>query len=69
MGCSIRNGNPVFQLLKIYFNIDLLFSVIDKEFWYSFNYFYCAVLFQYYHIWKTEHKSIKDSGYVLQSRP
>ena len=38
----------------------------DGDLWHAFNLFYCAVVFDYYHVWKTQRKTIKDSGYVLK---
>jgi len=38
----------------------------DGDLWHAFNLFYCAVVFDYYHMWKTQRKTIKDSGYVLK---
>ena len=37
----------------------------EREFWDNFHLYYVGVLFHYYHLWKTGHKTIKDSGYVL----
>merc|ERR1719510_400101 len=38
----------------------------ENSVWSSLNFFYVAVMFHIYRIWKTEHKTIKDSGYVLK---
>ena len=40
--------------------------VQENSVWSALNFFYVAVMFHIYHIWKVEHKSIKDSGYVLK---
>lgn len=40
--------------------------VQENSVWSALNYFYVAVLFHIYKIWKNEHKTIKDSGYVLK---
>ena len=40
----------------------------ENSVWSALNFFYVAVLFQIYKIWKTEYKTIKDSGYVLKGK-
>ena len=38
----------------------------EDDVWQAFNFFYVAVMYHIYHIWKTKNKTIQDSGYVLQ---
>ena len=38
----------------------------ENSVWSAVNFFYVAVMFHIYKIWKTEFKTIKDSGYVLK---
>lgn len=38
----------------------------ENSVWSALNYFYVAVMYHVYHVWKTQHKTIKDSGYVLK---
>lgn len=40
--------------------------VQENSVWSALNFFYVAIMYHIYHIWKVEHKSIKDSGYVLK---
>lgn len=40
--------------------------VQENSVWSALNFFYVAVLFHIFKIWKNEHKTIKDSGYVLK---
>eukprot|EP00088_Acartia_fossae_P057438 TRINITY_DN6701_c0_g1_i1.p1 TRINITY_DN6701_c0_g1~~TRINITY_DN6701_c0_g1_i1.p1 ORF type:complete len:310 (-),score=29.40 TRINITY_DN6701_c0_g1_i1:739-1623(-) len=41
-------------------------AFVDKDVWTSFNYMYASVMYHIYHIWKTQHKTISNSGFVLQ---
>jgi len=47
---------------------DLLVRYCNQEddLWQAFNFFYVAIMYHIYHIWKTKNKTIQDSGYVLQ---
>jgi len=38
----------------------------ENSVWSALNFFYVAVMFHIYKIWKSEYKTIKDSGYVLK---
>ena len=38
----------------------------EGDVWTTFNFFYAAIIFHIYHIWKTQHKTITDSGFVLK---
>ncbi len=38
----------------------------DNDLWYTFNMFYGSVVYHFYHIWKTQRKTIRDSGFVLK---
>lgn len=38
----------------------------DNDVWLSFNFLFCSVLHHIYHIWKTQHKTISNSGFVLK---
>jgi len=38
----------------------------DDNVWSSINYLYAAVMYHIYHIWKTQHKTISSSGFVLK---
>jgi len=38
----------------------------ENSVWSALNFFYVAVMYHIYKIWKTEYKTIKDSGYVLK---
>merc|ERR1712107_698611 len=38
----------------------------ENSIWSALNYFYVAILFHIYMVWKTQYKTIKDSGYVLK---
>ena len=40
----------------------------EDSVWATFNYFYVAVMYHIYNIWKTQNKTIQDSGYVLQGK-
>ena len=48
--------------------IHLYFRQIIQEnsVWSALNFFYVSIMFHIYKIWKDEHKTIKDSGYVLK---
>jgi hypothetical protein len=39
---------------------------LDKDAWLSFNTLYASVMYHIYHIWKTQHKTISNCGFVLQ---
>jgi len=39
---------------------------LEDEVWTTVNFFYCALLYHVYHIWKSQHKTISSSGFVLQ---
>ena len=41
-------------------------SHLENSVWSALNFFYVAILFHIYTVWKNEYKSIKDSGYVLK---
>lgn len=32
----------------------------------QFNYYFASLLYHFFHVWRTEQKTIKDSGYVLK---
>ncbi|XP_059082604.1 ELMO domain-containing protein 3-like isoform X1 [Tigriopus californicus] len=36
------------------------------QFFDRFNYYFASLLFHFFHVWRTEQKTIKDSGYVLK---
>ncbi|XP_023331477.1 ELMO domain-containing protein 3 [Eurytemora carolleeae] len=38
----------------------------DQDVWLRTNYLYCAVLYNIYHVWKTQNKTISNCGFVLQ---
>ena len=38
----------------------------ENSVWSALNFFYVAVMFHIYKIWKSDYKTIKDSGYVLK---
>lgn len=38
----------------------------DGDVWKSFNCLYTAIMFHIYHVWKTQFKTISNSGFVLQ---
>ena len=40
----------------------------DDDLWQTFNFFYAAIMYHIFHIWKTRNKTIQDSGYVLQGK-
>ena len=40
----------------------------DDDLWQTFNFFYVAIMYHIFHIWKTRNKTIQDSGYVLQGK-
>lgn len=42
------------------------FLTLEDDVWTTVNFFYCALLFHVYHIWKSQHKTISSSGFVLQ---
>ena len=48
------------------FNLFFRQIVQENSVWSALNFFYVAIMFHIYHIWKVEHKTIKDSGYVLK---
>ena len=39
---------------------------LENSIWSALNFFYVAILFHIYKVWKNEYKTIKDSGYVLK---
>jgi len=39
---------------------------LDKDAWLSFNTLYVSIMYHIYHIWKTQHKTISNCGFVLQ---
>jgi len=42
------------------------FCCNDDDCWASFNYLYAAIMFHIYYIWKSQHKTISSSGFVLK---
>jgi len=42
------------------------FLALEDEVWTTVNFFYCSLLYHVYHIWKSQHKTISSSGFVLQ---
>ena len=74
------NENQNFPLLVLSINVTRIalhclrdglldrMIILESSVWSAFNFFYVAVMFHIYKIWKTEHKTIKDSGYVLKGK-
>jgi len=42
------------------------YLTLEDDVWTTVNFFYCALLYHVYHIWKSQHKTISSSGFVLQ---
>jgi len=42
------------------------FISLEDDVWTTVNFFYCSLLYHVYHIWKSQHKTISSSGFVLQ---
>ena len=40
--------------------------LLDDNVWSTINYLYAAVMYHIYHVWKTQHKTISNSGFVLK---
>lgn len=38
----------------------------EGDVWTTFNFFYAAIIYHIYHIWKSQRKTITDSGFVLK---
>jgi len=42
------------------------YMTLEDDVWTTVNFFYCALLYHVYNIWKSQHKTISNSGFVLQ---
>lgn len=42
------------------------YLTLEDDVWTTVNFYYCSLLYHVYHIWKSQHKTISSSGFVLQ---
>ena len=68
---NFKNVFPFKKNLKTHILLKYLCTyfrqiIQENSVWSALNFFYVAVMYHIYKIWKTEYKTIKDSGYVLK---
>eukprot|EP00095_Tigriopus_kingsejongensis_P010147 maker-scaffold575_size133042-snap-gene-0.25 protein:Tk10147 transcript:maker-scaffold575_size133042-snap-gene-0.25-mRNA-1 annotation:"elmo domain-containing protein 3 isoform x2" len=68
MVLSINITRIAYEALKKHVITKYVATCEPMEFFDRFNFFYVSILYQFFHVWKTGTKTIRDSGYVLQGK-